>query len=434
MESGCKIHNLYLTVLKEELIPALGCTEPIAIALASAKAREVLGEFPDKMIAACSGNIIKNVKGVIVPTTGDMRGIETSAILGAVGGNAEKQLEVLADVKPAHIEKTKALLATGLCEVEIIHGSANLDVIITAIKGDHSAVVEIKNKHSNIIRIEKDGKVLYSKDGQAAGHQTQELDRTQMNIEEIYDFANTVEISDVKQLLDMQIEYNTKIAEEGLKNDYGANVGSTLLKCYGTDIKTLAKAYPAAGSDARMSGCILPVVINSGSGNQGMTVSLPVIQYARFLGVSQEKLYRALVISNLVAIHQKTGIGSLSAYCGAVSAACGSGVGIAYLYGAGMDIIGKTITNTLANVSGIICDGAKPSCAAKIASSVDAALLGYHMAINNQVFHSGEGIVKDSVEETIKSVGRLGKEGMRETDVEILKIMVEQTPGSPVCV
>lgn len=424
MDKYDRSYNLYLAVLKEELVPALGCTEPIAIALASAKARDVLGEFPDKIIAACSGNIIKNVKGVIVPTTGDMRGIETSAILGAVGGNAQKQLEVLADVRPEHIEKTRELLKTDLCQVEIIHGTANLNVIITARKGTDYAIVEIKDKHTNITRIEKNGKLVFSKSSEAGASSPDAIDRSWMNIEGIYDFANTVEIEDVKQLLDTQIEYNIKIAEEGLKNNYGANVGSTIIKCYGEDIRTIAKAYPAAGSDARMSGCILPVVINSGSGNQGMTVSLPIIKYAQYLGASQEKLYRALVLGNLTAIHQKTGIGSLSAYCGAVSAGCGSGVGIAYLYDSGLDIINKTIVNTLANVSGIVCDGAKPSCAAKIASSVDAALLGYNMAVNGQAFQPGEGLVKETVEETIMSIGRLGRKGMKETDAEILEIMV----------
>jgi L-cysteine desulfidase len=403
MDKNDKRYCLYLTALKEELVPALGCTEPIAIALASAKARDVLGEFPDKIIAACSGNIIKNVKGVIVPTTGDMRGIETSAILGAVGGNAQKLLEVLAEVRPEHIEKTRELLKTDLCQVEIIQGTANLNVIITAKKGPDSALVEIKDKHTNIIRIEKNGKLIFSKDIEPAVSSTIVMDRTQMNIKDIYDFANSVEIEDVKQLLDTQIDYNTKIAEEGLNNSYGANVGSTLIKCYGSNIDVIAKAYPAAGSDARMSGCILPVVINSGSGNQGMTVSLPIIKYAQYLGVSKEKLYRALVLGNLTAIHQKTAIGSLSAYCGAVSAACGSGVGIAYLHNESIDIIKKTIVNTLANVSGIVCDGAKPSCAAKIASSVDAALLGYNMAVNGQFFRSGEGLVKDTVEDTIRS-------------------------------
>lgn len=418
-------YNCYLAALKEELVPALGCTEPVIIALASAKAREALGEFPEKITAACSGNIIKNVKGVIVPTTGDMRGIETSAILGAVGGSAHKQLEVLADIRPEHIEKTKELLKTDMCRVEIIHGTANLNVIITAEKGHNYALVEIRDKHTNIIRIEKNGRTLFSKHSGSADSAIKGADRTRMNIEDIYDFANTVEIEDVRQLLDAQIEYNTRIAEEGLKNDYGANVGSTLIKCYGNDINIIAKAYPAAGSDARMSGCILPVIINSGSGNQGITVSLPVIKYAQYLGASKEKLYRALVLSNLTAIHQKTGIGSLSAYCGAVSAACGGGAGIAYLHDASYDIIEKTTVNTLANVSGIVCDGAKPSCAAKIATSVDAALLGYNMAVNGQYFRPGEGLVKDTVEDTIRSIGRLGREGMRETDSEILRIMVE---------
>ncbi len=426
MDRECEKYNMYLNILKEELIPALGCTEPIAIALAAAKAREVLGELPDKIIAGCSGNIIKNVKGVIVPTTGNMRGIEASAILGAVGGDAGKQLEVLADIRPEHIEKTRELLKAGICRVEIIHGSANLDIVMTVQKGANSALVEIRDKHTNIIRIEKNGEVIFSKDcGMDPSPVSSLENRAKMNIEDIYDFANSVDIEDIKGLLDTQIDYNTRIAEEGLKNNYGANVGSTLINCYGNDINTIAKAYPAAGSDARMSGCVLPVVINSGSGNQGMAVSLPIIKYAQHLNAPGEKLYRALVLGNLTAIHQKTGIGSLSAYCGAVSAACGSGVGIAYLYDAGIEVIQRTIVNTLANVSGIVCDGAKPSCAAKIASSVDAALLGYNMAVNGQFFRSGEGLVKDTVEDTIRSIGRLGREGMKETDTEILKIMVE---------
>ena len=425
IDKHSKSYTLYLSLLKEELVPALGCTEPIAIALASAKARDVLGEFPDEITALCSGNIIKNVKGVIVPGTGNMRGIETSAILGAAGGNSEKQLEVLSNIKPEHVKKTRELIKTNMCKVKVIQGTSNLNIIIEMKKGINSSLVEIKNKHTNIVRIEKNGKLIFQNDIESDSPSGEKADRTHMSIEDIYDFANTVEINDVKDILDRQIEYNTRIAEEGFKNSYGANVGTTLVKCYGNDIKTIAKAYPAAGSDARMSGCILPVVINSGSGNQGMTVSLPIIKYAQHLGVTDEKLYRALVLGNLTAIHQKTGIGNLSAYCGAVSAACGSGAGIAYLHDESLDIINKTIVNTLGNVSGIVCDGAKPSCAAKIASSVDAALLGYNMAVNGQVFHSGEGLVKDNVEETIKSIGRLGRNGMKETDVEILRIMVE---------
>ncbi len=402
----------------------MGCTEPIAIALASARARQVLGAFPDRIVAACSGNIIKNVRGVVVPGTGDMRGIETSAILGAVGGDADRLLEVLSGIGPEEVCRARELRNQGLCRVEILTGGANLHVIVTAYRDGHSALVEIRDKHTNIVRIQKDEKVLFCREEGPRDDSAPGTDRSAMSIRGICAFADSVDIEAVRPILDAQIECNTRIAEEGLKNSYGAQVGATLLQCCGDDIKVLARAYPAAGADARMSGCSLPVVINSGSGNQGMTASLPVIVYARHLKVSQDKLYRALVVSNLTAIHQKTSIGSLSAFCGAVSAACGSGAGIAYLHGAGAELIGDTIVNTLANVAGIVCDGAKPSCAAKVASAVDAALLGYHMAMSSRVFRPGEGIVKDTVEDTIRSVGRLAHDGMRETDEEILRIMV----------
>lgn len=418
------IYQQYLQVLKDELIPAMGCTEPIAVALAAAKAREILGEFPEEIVAACSGNVIKNVKGVVVPGTGDMRGIETSAILGAVAGDASRQLEVLSAITPEDVAKTRQLLAKGICKVEIIPNTASLHIIITMHRGADSALVEIFETHTNIVRMEKNGKPLVACGG-AIQDSAEITGRDFMSIEGIYDFANMVAIKDVAPVLDTQIQYNTKIADEGLRGNYGANVGSTLLRHDPDNICIKAKAYAAAGSDARMSGCVLPVVINSGSGNQGITASLPVIKYSEYLGTDKEKLYRALVMSNLTAIHQKTGIGRLSAYCGAVSAACGSGVGIAYLMDAGLDVMGRTIINMLGNVSGIVCDGAKSSCAAKIASSVDAALMALDMALAGQGFSSGEGIIKPTVEETIKSIGRLANRGMRQTDMEILKIMVE---------
>lgn len=414
----------YVQVLKEELIPALGCTEPIAIAYASAKAREVLGGTPDRIVVECSGNIIKNVKGVIVPTTKDLRGITAAAIIGAVGGDASKELEVLTSVNPSHLEQAKILIEKGICEEKILNTPAKLHVIVRAFKGDDSAMVEIIHAHTGIVRIEKNGEVLldipHCIDEERSGTTTREW----MSIEDIVEFANTVDIEDVSDTLQRQIDYNTAIAEEGLQRIYGANIGMTLLTVYGDDVKVRAKAAAAAGSDARMSGCEMPVVINSGSGNQGMTVSLPVIEYARELSVTTERLYRALCISNLIAIYQKTKIGRLSAYCGAVSAATGAGAGISYLYGGGVREISKTITSTLANVSGIVCDGAKPSCAAKIASSVDAALLACYMTMQGRGFQSGEGIVKDSIEGTIESVGKLAKNGMQVTDEEILKIMV----------
>ena len=423
MSLSIEVYEKYKTVLSEELIPALGCTEPIAIAYASAKARDILGELPEKIIAKCSGNIIKNVKGVIVPTTKDMRGIEAAAIIGAVGGDASKELEVLSSVKPEHLKQAKKLLEKGMCKEELLNTPAKLHVIIEAIKGENSSLVEIIHTHTGIVRIEKNGEVLLDVPHNLCEENTGTANWEWMSIEGIIEFANTVKIEDVRDTLSRQIEYNTAIAEEGLQRIYGANIGMTLLSVYGNDVKVRAKASAAAGSDARMSGCEMPVVINSGSGNQGMTASLPVIVYARELSVTEDRLYRALCISNLVAIYQKTKVGRLSAYCGAVSAATGAGAGITYLFGGGLDEISRTITSTLGNVSGIVCDGAKPSCAAKIASSVDAAILSCYMTMQGRGFQSGEGIVKDNIDATIESVGRLAKDGMQVTDEEILRIM-----------
>lgn len=416
------MYNKLLNILKRELIPALGCTEPIAIAYASAKAREVLGSMPEKIIVNCSGNIIKNVKGVIVPATKNMKGIETSAILGAVAGRPSKELEVLEDVCDEDIERTKELLEQGICKVELEEGVDNLYIQVIAQKAGEQATVTIVDNHTNITSIEKNGEIIFesnSADGKRDDYTVDDL-----SVNSIYNFANTVKIEDVKETLDRQISYNTLIANEGLTHKYGANVGESLIRNYGDDIKILAKAYAAAGSDARMSGCTMPVIINSGSGNQGITVSVPVIVYAKYLGSSDEKLYRALVLSNLIAIYQKKRIGKLSAYCGAVSAACGCGAGISYLHDAPFDVITKTITNVLGNVSGIVCDGAKPSCAAKIASSVDAAIMAHYMAMDGSTFSSGEGLVKSDIEETIKSICKMGRDGMKSTDVEILNIMI----------
>lgn len=418
-----RVYEEYLAILKEELVPALGCTEPIAIAYGAAKAREVLGAMPDSIVVRCSGNIIKNVKAVIVPTTGNMKGIETSAVLGAVGGNADKKLEVLVDVTDEDLQKTRELLKKKICHVELLEGVSNLQIIVEEKKGDDTALVEIAFSHTNIVRIEKNGEVIFSKAMEAS--KATGTDRSLLNLKDIYEFAQTVQIDEIKDLIDRQVAYNMNIAKEGLTKNYGANVGSTILKYYGDDIRSRARALPAAGSDARMNGCVLPVMINSGSGNQGMTVSLPVVEFADYLFASKEAEYRALVLSNLVAIYQKNELGKLSAYCGAVSAATGAGAGIAYLHGAGFDVITETITNTLANVSGIVCDGAKASCAAKIASSVDAAIMAYYMAADHHSFRAGEGLVKEDAEATIKSFGRMGREGMRSTDVEILKIMLE---------
>jgi L-cysteine desulfidase len=419
-------HN-YVGILKEELVAALGCTEPIAIAYAAAKAREVLGEEPEHIVAECSGNIVKNVKGVIVPTTKNLRGIEAAAIIGVVGGNPALELEVLTEVNENHLKHAKELMEKHICEAKLLDTAAKLHIIIRLESKKHSARVEIIHTHTGIVRIEKDGKVLldipHSEEDDGEG----QIDRQCLTVEGIIEFANAVKPADVKDLLERQIHYNTQISEEGLKNAYGAQVGKTLEEHYDAkDVRVRACAAAAAGSDARMSGCELPVVINSGSGNQGMTVSLPVIEYAKAEKVSREKLYRALCVSNLVAVHLKAKIGRLSAFCGAVSAATGAGAGIAYMKGYSLEVIEQTIVNTLGNVGGIVCDGAKSSCAAKIAASVNAALMGMEMAASGCGFQPGEGLVKPEIEKTIGSFSCMAKDGMRSTDEEILNIMLER--------
>ena len=424
------IYETYLRILREELVPAMGCTEPIAIALASAKAREALGTMPEKITAACSGNIIKNAKGVIVPTTGNMKGINTSAILGAVAGDPGLGLEVLSKVGSADLEKTRELLAEGICREELLDTTAKLHILITMEGGGHTALAEIRDEHTNVIRLEKDGVVLFRKEEPVqAAVEEEKSDLDELNLADILDFANTVDLTEIRPTLARQVEYNVRIAQEGMTHVYGGRVGATLLRHYGEDVRIRARAMAAAGSDARMGGCVLPVVINSGSGNQGITCSVPIVVYAKYLGAAEDTMYRALIVSNLVALLQKRGIGRLSAFCGAVCAACGSGAGITYLHGGDYDTIGRTITNTLANVSGIVCDGAKGSCAAKIAASVDAAILAHEMSMDGNTFGAGEGLVKESVEQTIASIGRMAAEGMRETDTEILRIMIGQGSG-----
>lgn len=415
----------YINVLKEELIPAMGCTEPIAIAYAGAIAREHLGCLPERVEIEVSGNIIKNVKSVIVPNTGGLRGIEVAAAAGIVAGDAAKELKVISEVSTEAVSAIHKFLETTPITVNFSDSKKIFDIMITVYGNGHSAYVRICEFHTNVVEIREDAKYVLQKDV-AVEDSLGFTDRGFMNVQEIIEFADTARIEDVKDILDLQIECNVNISEEGLAGDYGANIGKVLLKTYGTDdVKIRAKAKAAAGSDARMNGCEMPVVINFGSGNQGITASIPVIEYAKELGVSDEKRYRALLVSNLITIHLKSGIGRLSAYCGAVSAGCASGAGIAYLYGGGVDEVSHTIVNSLAITSGIICDGAKASCAAKIATAIDAGILGYHMYKEGQQFYGGDGIVSKGVENTIKNVGQLAKEGMATTDQEILKIMTK---------
>ena len=414
----------YLNILKQELVPALGCTEPIAIAYAAAKARQVLGEFPEHVEMHLSGNIIKNVKGVTVPNSGGLKGIDVAAVLGIVGGNADRALEVLSEVTPEDIARTRELITQKVCSCTLVEGVDNLFITAIVTSGEHTASVTIEHQHTNITRIEKDGEVILDNPYQSAVTAT--VDKSLLTVKDILDFADQVRMEDIQPTIDRQIKLNSAIAQEGLDNNYGAQIGKTLMHVWGKSVTTRACARAAAGSDARMGGCSMPVVINSGSGNQGMTASIPVIEFARELQVSHDKMLRALVISNLVTIHLKTGIGTLSAYCGAVSAGCGSGAGIAYLYGGDYEVIAHTIVNSLAIVSGIICDGAKASCAAKISAAVDAGIMGYEMYIQGQQFYGGDGIVTHGVENTIRNVGQLAKEGMCETDKEIIRIMVER--------
>ena len=416
-------YQAYIQILKEELVPAMGCTEPIALAYAGAKAREVLGCVPDKVLVEASGSIIKNVKSVIVPNTNHLKGIPAAVTAGIIAGKAEKELEVIAEVTPDEIEQMITFLKETPITVEHIDQGITFDIVLTLYKEDSYAKVRIANYHTNIVHIEKDGEVIF--DIPVEGENEEGLtDRSLLDMKSIWNFINTVDVVDIKEVIGRQIEYNTAIADEGLRGDYGANIGSVLLSAYGDDVRTSAKARAAAGSDARMNGCELPVIINAGSGNQGMTCSLPVLEYAKELNVTEEKKYRALALSNLTAIHQKTGIGRLSAYCGAVSAGAAAGAGIAYLCGGGYEEVIHTVVNALAIVSGMVCDGAKASCAAKIAASVDAGILGYNMYLNGQQFYAGDGIVTKGVEATIQNIGRLGKEGMRETNEEIIKMMI----------
>lgn len=417
-------YESYVEILREELIPAMGCTEPIAIALAAAKARQALGMLPETCRVEVSGNIIKNVKAVTVPNTGGLKGIEAAAAAGVVAGRPELELEVLSQVTSEEIAAIGAFLENHEIRVLPMQGDRVFYINVTLLAGGHSACCEIMDYHTNITRIQRDEQVLVQKAPEAGGEQEQ-TDRSVLSIEEIIRFADCLDLQDVEEVLGRQIEYNSAISEQGLQGGWGAEVGRTLLTVYGDNVAIRAKAAAAAGSDARMSGCELPVVIVSGSGNQGMTASLPVITYARDRGASREELLRALAVADLVTIHQKTGIGRLSAFCGAVSAGCGAAAGVAYLLGGRYDVIAHTIANTLAICAGMICDGAKPSCAAKIAAAVDAGLLGYEMYMHGgHEFIGGEGIIQKGVENTIGNVGRLAREGMRKTDQEILDIMV----------
>ncbi|CAH0542201.1 Putative inner membrane protein [Oscillospiraceae bacterium] len=426
MERTNTVYKTYVEILKRELVCAMGCTEPIAIAYCAAVARKALGTLPSEIDVAASGNIIKNVKSVIVPNTGGLRGIEAAAAIGALAGDAEAGLQVVSHVTPDEIAALPGYLEQTAFSVSAAESEFLLDIEVTVRANGHFATVRAVQEHTNIVLVETDAGVLFSKDpDEDTGKDEGAPDYTLLNVADICEFADTCELDDVRPILERQLSCNCAIAEEGLRGNYGAGIGKVLLAAYGDDVRTRARAYAAAASDARMNGCDLPVVINSGSGNQGITASLPVYIYAKELGASEEKLYRALLVSNLVTLHEKTGIGRLSAYCGAVSAGAGAGAGIAYLHGGGCREISHTIVNALAVTSGIVCDGAKSSCAAKIAMAVEAGILGFEMYSCGKQFYGGDGLVAKGVENSIANFSRLGRIGMRETDKEIIRMMTE---------
>lgn len=422
MKREDNIYQIYVQILKEELVTAMGCTEPIAISYAAARARAVLGELPEKIVVKASGSMIKNVKSVVVPNTGGLRGIEAAAAAGVVCGNENKKLEVLSEIESEDIERIKGYLGQADIKVEYQETGRTFDLSVCVYKEHSQASVRITDYHTNIVQIEKNWEFIRD---DLKDEKIEKANRDVLSMENIWEFVRCADIEDVKETLDKQIECNMKIAREGIRGNYGANIGSILLKMEGDSVQVRAKAMAAAGSDARMNGCGLPVVINSGSGNQGITCSVPVLVYGESLNCDIEKIYRALLLSNLTAIYIKAGIGTLSAYCGAVSAGAAAGAGIAYLHGGGYEEIKHTVVNALAIVSGIVCDGAKASCAAKIASSVEAGIVGYYMYLNEQEFCAGEGIVAEGIDRTIENIGILGKEGMKETNKKIIEMMIK---------
>lgn len=418
-----KIYDAYVGLIRRELVPATGCTEPIAVAYAAAVAARELDALPETVDVCGSVNIIKNVKGVVVPNTGGLHGLEAAAAAGIVAGDPDRKLLVISEVSKEKQEQIAGFLRQAAFTVRESDSGALFDICITLTGGGHTASCRIAEEHANIVSIQCDGKTVFSRSLEDKKEETA-TDKDLLTVERIVEFADTVDLCDVKDIFDRQIHCNMDIAQEGLANDYGARIGQILLKSRENDVVTRAKAYAAAASDARMGGCEKPVVINSGSGNQGITASVPVVIYGRELGVSQEKLYRALAVSNLVTLHLKSGIGPLSAYCGAISAGCGAAAGITYLYGGKFREVAHTVVNALAINSGVICDGAKASCAAKIASAVEAGILGMQMFQQGSQFYGGDGIVSKGVENTICNVSRVASEGMRKTDAEIIKIML----------
>ena len=424
MKKGDFLYQQYINILHEELRPAMGCTEPIAMAYAAAKARQVLGRIPHKIRLFVSGNIIKNVKSVVVPNTGGLHGMAAAICAGIVAGDADRELQVISSVPKEKHAEIKTYMESVNLDIQPAYSDLVFDIDLIVYAGSDCVRLRIVNHHTNIVLIEKNGEILLELPVTESS-EDQLTDKSCLTIERIVEFADCLDVEDVRTCVGEQIRCNLEIAEEGLRGDWGANIGTVILRRQGGDLAKRASAYAAAGSDARMSGCEKPVMIVSGSGNQGITASVPVAVYAREIGASEEQLLKAVALSNLVTIHQKAGIGRLSAYCGAISAGCGAGAGIAYLHGGDAHAIAHTVVNAIAILSGTICDGAKPSCAAKIASAVDAGILGYHMYLEGQQFYGGDGIVTKGVDNTVYNVGKLAREGMRQTDRTILEIMLQ---------
>ena len=427
-----QIKEVYTEILKEQLIPAMGCTEPVSVAYGAARMRALLGDIPEEMYVQVSRNIIKNAKSVIVPHTGGLKGIEAAAAAGVIAGDETLELDVLSSTRPQQYQEIAAYLKKDVIRVEPLSTDILFDMIITGVSEGHQARVRISGHHTFVTYLEKDGEILLDRRKEAEeeviSEEPAKEEKPALAVVDILEYVREVPLEEIREVIERQIGYNTAIAEEGLRGDYGANIGKVLLKSSGPDpsIRIRAKAMAAAGSDARMGGCEMPVIIVCGSGNQGITASLPVVEYAKAYQISDEQLIRAVALSDLMAVHVKEGIGTLSAFCGAVCSGCSAGAGIAYLLGGDDKLICHTFVNALAIVSGMICDGAKPSCAAKIAASVDAGILGYEMAVEGQEFYSGEGIVTKGIEGNIKNIGRLGRIGMKQTDEEIMNIMFDQ--------
>ena len=419
-----EITQSFLAILSEELVAAMGCTEPIALAYAAARAREILGSAPESIHAQCSGNIIKNVRCVRIPNSQGLTGIEAACTLGAVCGDAGRLMEVLEAVTPEGLSQTVQFLREERCRVTYLESAIPLHFIITLSGSGNTVSVEVRHHHTNIVKIEKNGHILL--ENQDFGEVIQMAERSLLNIENIYTFANEVDIDLIRPFAQRQIECNMAISRRGMSGEYGVGIGKAILKTYPDCEITKAKAYTAAASEARMDGCDLPVIITSGSGNQGIASTVPVIVYAREKGISDEKLYRCLIFSSLLTIFQKEYLGKLSAFCGAVSASCAAGAAITYMLGGSIQQIKDTIDNTLADIPGIICDGAKASCAAKIASALDAALLAHNLAMEGRAYEANTGILQDDAGETIGCVGYIGKVGMKQTDAEIVKMMIHK--------